>query len=307
MRWRKQGVVVPAPPPLGLAASHAALPVVMPAGDALRLYCSTRDGQGRSHIVAADLDLHAGSARFHEAAVVSPGPIGSFDDRGVTSSCIAAADGRVFQYYTGWNLGVTVPFYLAIGCAASSDGGQRFEKVSTAPILGRSSIDPFLTASPCVLLDNGTWRMWYVSGTDWYLERGEARHRYLVKYAESDDGLDWRPTGLVCIDYRDADETAIGRPCVLKDGALYKMWYCRRGTAYRLGYAESSDGLVWDRKDDEIDLEGSAESWDSEMQAYPFVFDHDGERHMLYNGNGYGATGIGHATLACGCERSTEL
>jgi hypothetical protein len=289
--------VVPAPPPLAVAASHAALPVVMPVADGLRLYCSTRDDEGRSHVVAADLDLPAGTTRFRESPVLSPGPIGTFDDRGVTSSCIALADGRVLQYYTGWNLGVTVPFYLAIGCAVSSDGGERFERLSPAPILGRSSIDPYLTASPCVLFDDGAWRMWYVSGTDWYVERGEARHRYHVKYAESQDGVDWRPTGVVCIDYRDATETAIGRPCVLKDGALYRMWYCTRGPAYRLGYAESSDGLVWDRKDDEIQLEGPAETWDSEMQAYPLVFDHDGERHLLYNGNGYGATGIGYATL----------
>ena len=33
------------------------------------------------------------------------------------------------------------------------------------------------------------------------------------------------------------------------------------------------------------------------MQAYPFVFDHAGQRHLLYNGDGFGATGIGHAVL----------
>jgi hypothetical protein len=34
------------------------------------------------------------------------------------------------------------------------------------------------------------------------------------------------------------------------------------------------------------------------MIEYPFVFDHDGERYMLYNGNGYGKTGIGPAVLS---------
>jgi hypothetical protein len=34
------------------------------------------------------------------------------------------------------------------------------------------------------------------------------------------------------------------------------------------------------------------------MQAYPVVFDHLGVRHMLYNGNGYGETGIGYAVRA---------
>jgi putative glycosyltransferase len=37
--------------------------------------------------------------------------------------------------------------------------------------------------------------------------------------------------------------------------------------------------------------------WDSEMIEYPFVFDHAGERYMLYNGNGYGKSGFGLAIL----------
>jgi hypothetical protein len=35
----------------------------------------------------------------------------------------------------------------------------------------------------------------------------------------------------------------------------------------------------------------------SEMIQYPFVFDHDGERYMLYNGNGYGRTRVGLAVM----------
>jgi hypothetical protein len=31
------------------------------------------------------------------------------------------------------------------------------------------------------------------------------------------------------------------------------------------------------------------------MLCYPCVFDHFGTRYMLYNGNGYGATGFGLA------------
>ena len=33
------------------------------------------------------------------------------------------------------------------------------------------------------------------------------------------------------------------------------------------------------------------------MVAYACVFDHRGSRYMLYNGNGYGETGIGWAVL----------
>jgi hypothetical protein len=75
------------------------------------------------------------------------------------------------------------------------------------------------------------------------------------------------------------------------------MWYASRGAAYRIGYAESADGLQWERKDGEAGLSVSAEGWDSEMIAYPCVFDHRGRRYMMYNGNGYGRTGIGLAVL----------
>ena len=63
---------------------------------------------------------------------------------------------------------MTVPFALFIGCAISDDGGETFRKVSPAPVLGRSAVDPFLTASPSVLYDEGRWRMWYVSTTGWH-------------------------------------------------------------------------------------------------------------------------------------------
>jgi hypothetical protein len=75
------------------------------------------------------------------------------------------------------------------------------------------------------------------------------------------------------------------------------MWFCSRGDSYRIGCAESRDGLHWERRDGEAAFGGSGADWDSEMQAYPVVFDHGGTRHLLYNGNGYGRTGVGHAVL----------
>jgi hypothetical protein len=296
--WWKRGVVVPAPLPLEWSVSHAALPVVYPTRSGrLRLFCSSRDEQGRSQIAGGWIDLEERRATFDEGILVSTGALGAFDDRGVTTSCVVSQDGRVFLYYTGWNLGRTVPFYLEIGCAVSEDGGTTFEKVSAGPVLGRNTVDAILTASPSVLVERGRWRMWYVSGTDWRIEDGEPKHRYHIRYAESTDGIEWHPSGRVCIDFRDESETAISRPCVLKDRTDYRMWFAARGDTYRIEYAESTDGLVWRRVDEKPVVELSYDGWDSEMQAYPFVFDHAGRRHMLYNGNGFGATGIGHAIL----------
>jgi predicted GH43/DUF377 family glycosyl hydrolase len=208
------------------------------------------------------------------------------------------AGDRRYHYYSGWSLGVSVPFYFYVGCAVSEDGGESFRKISASPVLERNEVDPFLTASPWVLVENGTWRMWYVSGTGWEAGEDGPRHRYHVKYAESEDGIAWNRSGQVCVDYRDEDEYAIARPCVIRDGDTYRMWFSCRGPAYRIGYAESDDGISW-RRDDELGGLGPAgDGWESQSVEYPCVFDHDGKRFMLYNGNGYGETGIGLAVLA---------
>lgn len=296
MQWEKRGRVFE---PAGQArwiGTHAALPAVDPAENPQRVFFSSRDLDGRSHIGFSSLTLGS-SAPVHDvsvAPVLSPGRRGAFDDAGVTNSCLLRHQGKVYLYYTGWSLGVTVPFYLAAGLAISDDG-VTFRRTSEAPLLERTDVDPFLTASPWVLVDNGTWRMWYVSGTEWELVNGRPRHRYLIKYAESRDGLVWSRHGIVCIQYRDAHEYAFGRPCVLHDGERYRMWYSCRGDRYRLGYAESENGLSWTRRDEAAGLDASPSGWDSEMVTYPAVFRSAGRLHMLYNGNGYGRSGFGLA------------
>ena len=147
------------------------------------------------------------------------------------------------------------------------------------------------------MIDEGVWKMWYLSCTGWEMVDGRARHSYHIRYADSDDGLNWRRLGRVCIDFQAQNEYAISRPSVVRDPDMYRMWYSHRGAGYRIGYAESDDGVVWTRKDEEAGIDVSLEGWDSEMIEYPCVFDHGARRYMLYNGNGYGATGIGLAEL----------
>ena len=72
------------------------------------------------------------------------------------------------------------------------------------------------------------------------------------------------------------------------------MWYSYRGARYRIGYAESADGLTWTRHDDRGLLPSGA-GWDGDMVEYPWLFDWAGRTYMLYNGNDYGGTGIGLA------------
>jgi len=297
--WLKRGLIFAPRPGAEWLRTHAALPVADPTGGLYRIYFSGRDGRGRAQIGYFEVDINAPGKvlRVSEKPVIGLGPLGAFDDSGVTTSWIVDHRGRKYHYYSGWSVGVTVPFYFYVGLAVSEDGGETFRRVTPAPILERNDVDPYLTASPCVLVEGGRWRMWYVSCTGWEMKDGQPRHRYHIKYAESSDGIRWNREGVVCIDYQSAEEYAIARPCVVKEEGIYKMWYSHRGETYRIGYAESEDGLAWQRKDEEAGPDVSDAGWDSEMVEYPFVFDHEGERYMLYNGNGYGKTGVGLAVL----------
>ena len=296
MRWRKRGLLIEPPAHLPWARTHAAIPIAVPLGAGrAEVYFSTRDERNRAQIGRArvDLDDPGGKAEFDSEPVVRFGPRGAFDDCGATAGCLVDHGHKRYLYYSGWSLAVEVPFLFYVGCAVSEDGGKTYVKASPAPVLGRSALDPFLTASPSILVEGGVWRMWYVSGTGW--QRTEPS--YNIRYAESRDGIEWRPTGRTCIDYSYPGEHAIARPHVVKDGALYRMWFSHRGTSYRIGYAESTDGEEWTRKDDEAGITVSAEGWDSEMVAYPWVGEIGGALRMLYNGNSYGRTGIGQAVV----------
>ena len=173
--------------------------------------------------------------------------------------------------------------------------GRTFERLSPAPILDRGPHDPWMVTTPWVLQEESGWRMWYVSGLGWR-DLQEKSSLYHVKIAESRDGISWQRDGRVAVDLAPG-ETNIASPCVLRASDGYHMWYCRvaRGSGYRLGYARSEDGLDWQRDDANLGIGPSESGWDSDCMAYPFVFVHKGQRHLLYSGNGNGRDGFGIA------------
>jgi predicted GH43/DUF377 family glycosyl hydrolase len=137
--------------------------------------------------------------------------------------------------------------------------------------------------------------MWYGSNLRWGSEKRDMLH--VIKYAESSDGVEWEKADRVVIDSSGPEEYAICKPCVVKDGERYTMWFCSRGDAYRIEVAVSDDGVDWERRGRDPGIDVSPEGWDSEMIEYPFVFDHAGRRYLLYAGNGFGRTGFGAAVL----------
>lgn len=302
MNWEKLGRIF-SPEELNVdwIHSYATIPIAdQLEGDLYKIYFTPRDKLNRSHVawVVIDMNNPLQVLDCSKEPVLAPGNLGGFDDSGAMANCLVTVEDKKYLYYQGCNLGVTVPFRNSIGLAISEDNGKTFNKIGLGPIIDRTYKEPYFTATPSVIYENGIFRAWYLSCVKWILEDGVPKHYYHLKYAESGNGIDWKREGIVAIDFKNDEEYAIGVPRVIKEGNIYKMWYCYRGHKYRIGYAESKDGISWQRKDEVMEnFTVSEHGWDSEMVEYPFILDFKDDRYMFYNGNHYGKTGIGIARL----------
>lgn len=304
--WTKHGLIYKPDGSKPFSRTHAQVPFGYPMGDKLRVYFSTRDENISSAVSFVELnpDNLSEVTYIHDKACLTKGAVGMFDETGTMPSWFLPVEDEIWLYYTGWNKSETASYRLGIGLAISRDGGLTFQRKYDGPLMDRSIYDQVWVAQPCVIREGDTWRMWYLSCTKIDVINGHPEPFYDVKYAESKDGITWERTGHVCVGY-DEFTDAIGRPTVYKDGDLYKMYFSYRNAtnyrtdvkrSYRIGYAQSKDGITWERKDELAGIERSAQGWDSLMMDYCHIFSHQNQWVMFYNGNGFGASGFGYAT-----------
>lgn len=295
MKWEKLGLIFTVDGHHSWMNSHAALPVPMKiANNVFRIFISTRDRYNRSHGAYVDLDMESFRiVSISSKPVLKPGAIGLFDDCGVSLSCYVSQLNSF--YYLGWNVLTTVPFKNEIGISQLKDRCilQRNKKI---PVVRTCEKEPYSFGYPFVLKIGDRYRMWYDTNLNWSGDTVDNYH-FVLRSATSLDGVFWEKDYTDCIPLREG-ERSISRPCVINGENKFQMWYSiNRNGKYLLGYADSPDGISWNRKDDEVGIFPSSSGWDSEEIEYPYVFDHKGERYMLYNGNGYGKSGFGIARL----------
>ncbi|MCX7789187.1 MAG: hypothetical protein N2378_00975, partial [Chloroflexaceae bacterium] len=193
---------------------------------------------------------------------------GAFDRSGVSTMSII----RVGTIYRMWYTGRSDAYTIAgIGLAESPDGRTwtRVPGPAGGGAVLRHSGDPgqFDTTyivAPSVLLDQASsaapceggrtsgpcYRMWYEG------VRTSPAYSFAIGYALSPDGVNWTRVS----NFSDGsifragtfgtfDDNNVGVPTVIKDGAIYRMWYEANGytTGYTTGYVVSTDGRTWVR------------------------------------------------------------
>ena len=298
--WIKKGLIFKPSKNSKQLKTHAALPIADNLkNNHFKIYFSARNSNNIASIFYLNWDISKPKqvSKISSKPILSSGKLGSFDEFGVMAHSILENNGLKYLYYTGWSRSSNTPFRWAIGLAISKDGGKSFQKFSEGPILDRNVIDPYFVASPTVIKEKKLWKMWYVSGLGWQIRKGKIFSPYHIRYAESKDGINWERNGIVSINFKNKSETRIGRASIQKNKGKYLMWYSYASKSYRIGFAESNDGIKWRRKDNCVGISTSEKGWDSQMIEYPYVFLHNGTTYMLYNGNNYGKTGFGLAVL----------
>lgn len=310
MEWRKLGMVYVPDGSRWWARRRAYLPTpqILDGGGIIRVFYSGLDSEWVGRIGCVDLDAEDPTRILHDYAdpVLDVGGRGEFDEHGVTPSCLLKADAWEWLFYYGWQRVVGVPPLMFTGLARRPAAeNMPFARFYHVPLLDRTHQERLARAGSFILQDFPGYRMWYNARSDWLDLTdnplyGKEEAIYDIRYMESGLVWDWAGASIeMAVTFKDPDEFGLARPWVVKDPDMYRMWYGIRclSQPYRIGYAESPDGYVWERRDGELSLGRSEDGWDSEMVSFPAVVDAAGKRYMFYNGNQHGETGFGVAVL----------
>lgn len=298
---------------IGWMNEFAQAPSCLVFDDFVRVFFSCRpkpdhNGQYVSRAAYVDLDRRnlLKILKISPEPVLELGEVGTFDEFGTYPISVIRDGENINAYYGGWTRCESVPFNVAIGYAVSKDGGDTFKKIGKGPILSYSPDEPFILSGPKIRKYDGTWFLWYIAGRKWIVADGKAEPIYKIRMASSMDGVNWTKLHRdIILDSLGEDE-AQASPDVIFSQNKYHMFFCYRqasdyrrnkNRSYRIGYAFSYDLQNWTRDDSKVGIDVSEEGWDSEMVAYPHVFELDGTLYLFYLGNQVGRYGFGAARL----------
>jgi predicted GH43/DUF377 family glycosyl hydrolase len=279
--------------------------------DFVRVYFGSRpkrDEQGQYVTYSTFVDLDRKDLfkikGFAKEPVLKLGSYGCFDEFGIYPLSVIKVGNQIWGYYAGWTRCESVPFNVGIGLAISENDGMTFEKIGNGPIIPFSLHEPFTLSGPKIRKFGHIYYLFYIAGKEWLIINGKPEICHKIRLAISEDGLKWNKLNKDLIpDSWDKNESQAS-PDVFYANGFYHMFFCgwipssfRETHRRRIGYAYSKDLINWVRDDSKAGIAPSESGWDSEMIAYPHVFELDGNVFMLYIGNEVGRYGFGISEL----------
>src|SRR5436853_2820686 len=224
MAWKKEGLVFVPDGSLWWARSGAQLPTVdVINAKIIRVYFASKDATGFGRTGRVDVDARDPRKILEVARdpVLDLGELGAFDDCGAVPNSTILVAGRRYLYYQGFQRTERVPYLTFTGLAVGKTDGKSFKKYSRTPIMDRTNEEPFIRSTPCVLYQDGIFKMWYVSTVRWTRDEHGIHYICVIRYATSRDRFAWETHPHVCLETYLPDEYAVRRPAVVRDAEIY--------------------------------------------------------------------------------------
>jgi predicted GH43/DUF377 family glycosyl hydrolase len=264
--WQKQGLLLESP---GAAAMDGYLsPALVEAWGKLHLYFARKVGVEQKILHSESADGLSWSA---------PQEVTGLGDGSVSTAPSVLFDGRKLRMWLSSG---------SFDLAESEDGVAWTvvaEQVFSAS--GGAGFDSLAVTYPSVVREGDGYALWY-TGFD---GRG-----YAIGRATSADGIVWTrspESPVLQVGARgEFDNTAVAQARVLRGESGYRMWYGGYDTShtnpgpYRIGLAESADGIAWSKRGVSVDL--GAEGFDAYSTRDPAVIFWQGAWRMVYVGMG---------------------
>jgi hypothetical protein len=270
----------------------------------IEAFITGRDSDGISRIGLADIHiLDDGSLKLVKIAkdpVFDIGESGCFDENGVSYPWLLSHEDKEYMFYVGWVAGGKNRFQNFLGLAVRDGEDELFRRVSKAPIIDRSSEEPYGIGSCCVMRGKKKWLMLYTSFLPWRQDNNKSPEHphsqpsYNIKYAVSEDLIHWERSNKSVLEFENGEHIH-GKPVLTqKENGDLNLYFSVRGEAYRVGYAEGCSIHNLERK---ANLVFEGEKWMSKTQEYAFPLRNGQRTYLFFNGNGYGRSGLGYAIL----------
>lgn len=214
--------------------------------------------------------------------VITYGTFGNWDNNRRLGAVIKVND-TLKMWFVATN---NMPFESHLGYAWSMDGISW--SIYPEPVLStgqEGDWDNYVVFESSVIYDGNQYYMWYGGFDD------NDYNPPKIGYATSADGINW----VKDIENNPVLEGGIEGsylqdwvcfPNVLQNDGVFEMWFSGHvNDHYRIGFAQSEDGIEWDYITDYPVLDiGANETWEDKQVCRPSVIIDDNQYKMWYSG-----------------------
>jgi len=265
--------------------------------DILKLIVTGRCKRGMSRLGEITLNYNRETQaislkEISESPLIELGELGTFDHRGMSYPFFIEHKKQSFLFYSGWKLTLDTKFENNLGLLKFDKTQKKWRRISRAPIFPLDNIDP-LGIGSVTLTFNDHDQLYYMFYTSFLSWKSAGNHEYTVRLARTKNLVNWEKSKKTLIQNND-ELHSICRANFFSESIVV----CARGSQYSL-YQLKTKVSLHNLFNESISISEFQkitpkvkEKGFSEEQSYPHISNVFGKTFLLFNGSGFGKSGL---------------